>query len=170
MAQSIDLADTFAAFAGTTSPSDGHDLAPLLKGGHAAGWRDAILVEHEGPATNKADPDLQTPLTGDPPSYEAIRTPTFLYVEYRTGERELYDLPTDPYELHDLVARLGKAQLARLHNELLALETCHSGPRCWSAEHVDDSAALFRPSGQHRWTGYSASPPASGTIPPSRIG
>ncbi len=145
MAQSVDLADTFAAFAGTSMSSDGHNLAPLLRGGQAAGWRDAVLVEHEGPAVNKADPDLQSAITGDPPSYEAIRTPRFLYVEYRTGERELYNLVVDPYELRNAIRTLGTAQLAHLHNKLLALENCHNGPRCWSAEHVDDVTARFAP-------------------------
>ena len=144
MAESVDLADTFATLAGTTMSTDGHSLVPLLGGGRPAGWRDAILVEHQGPAANKADPDRQTAVTGDPPSYEAIRKPGFLYVEYRGDEREFYDLAADPFELHNVIATLGKTQLAHLHNELVALDHCHSGPRCWSAEHVDDATVPNR--------------------------
>ncbi|MEK6272320.1 MAG: sulfatase [Actinomycetota bacterium] len=33
------------------------------------------------------------------PSFEAIRTERYMYAEHRTGERELYDLKNDPFEL-----------------------------------------------------------------------
>ena len=41
---------------------------------------------------------------GWPPTYQAVRTDRYLYVEYETGERELYDYHTDPYELDNLLA------------------------------------------------------------------
>jgi arylsulfatase A-like enzyme len=137
MAENVDLAKTFAAIGGTTMPSDGHSLMPLLRGESPPNWRNAILVEHHGPVTNPNDPDIQNDVSGNPPSYEAVRTTDFLYVEYRDGERELYDLRTDPYELHNLVSTTSVADLAKLHGELLGLEHCHSGPVCWDAEHVD---------------------------------
>jgi arylsulfatase A-like enzyme len=65
-----------------------------------------------------------------------MRTPRFLYVEYRDGEREFYDLRNDPFELHNLAAGLIPSQLARLHTELAGLEACHGQSRCWSAGHV----------------------------------
>jgi N-acetylglucosamine-6-sulfatase len=37
--------------------------------------------------------------TGTTRLYTGIRTPRYVYLEYSTGERELYDLQTDPYEL-----------------------------------------------------------------------
>jgi hypothetical protein len=36
------------------------------------------------------------------PTYAAIHTPRYVYVEHNTGERELYDLKTDPDELASL--------------------------------------------------------------------
>ena len=36
------------------------------------------------------------------PTVKAIRTPRYLYAEYRNGDRELYDLANDPYELQSL--------------------------------------------------------------------
>ena len=33
------------------------------------------------------------------PSFTAIRTARYMYAEHRTGERELYDLMNDPFEL-----------------------------------------------------------------------
>jgi arylsulfatase A-like enzyme len=137
IAENIDLAKTFAAIGHTTLPSDGHSLLQLLHGRRTpAGWRDAILVEHRGAVTSRADPDVQTRLSGNPTTYEAMRTPRFLYVEYRDGEREFYDLRADPFELHNLAGALTRSQLGRLHTELRALKQCHDGPACWAAEHV----------------------------------
>ena len=39
MAENVDLAKTFAGLAGTTLPSDGHSLVPLLGGAAPARWR-----------------------------------------------------------------------------------------------------------------------------------
>jgi hypothetical protein len=36
------------------------------------------------------------------PTYCAVRTSRYLYAVYDTGERELYDLAEDPYELRNL--------------------------------------------------------------------
>ena len=139
MPENIDLAKTFTAIGGTTLPSDGHSLMGLLRGETPADWRNAILVEHHGPDpdTNTADPDGQTPLSGNPTTYEAMRTERFLYVEYQDGEREFYDLANDPDELDNLVWSLTTSQLTQLHDELISLENCHTGPACWAAMHVD---------------------------------
>jgi N-acetylglucosamine-6-sulfatase len=142
MAENIDLAKTFEEIGGTTMASDGHSLLGLMGGGIPLDWRDAVLVEHHGPDLDDggdSDPDSQDHLSGNPPSYEAMRTPDFLYVEYRNDEREFYDLRTDPYELHNIVARLSAAQLAQLHDELSGLENCHTGDACWAASHVAPS-------------------------------
>jgi N-acetylglucosamine-6-sulfatase len=151
MAENVDLAKTFAAIGGTKMPSDGHSLLALLHGQDPSDWRDAILVEHHGPVTNPDDPDIQNDLSGNPPSYEAMRTPDFLYVEYRNGQREFYDLRTDPYELHNIVSSLSPTDRELLHSELLALENCHTGPSCWAAEHVGPATlAIARGSARRR--------------------
>ena len=143
-AENIDLAKTFEEI-GTTMASDGHSLLPVMAmGGETPfDWRNAILVEHHGPDLDGGsgtevgrDPDSQGHLSGNPSTYEAMRTPNFLYVEYRDDEREFYDLRTDPYELHNVVSSLSATQLAQLHDELSALENCHTGDACWAAGHV----------------------------------
>ncbi len=146
MAENIDLAKTFEAIGQTTMPSDGHSLLGVMRGGAAGGvggipaaWRNAILVEHHGPDLNGGygnDPDAQNRLSGNPPTYEAMRTPDFVYVEYRGDEREFYDLRSDPFELHNVAATLSGTQLAQLHDELTGLENCHTGEACWAASHV----------------------------------
>jgi N-acetylglucosamine-6-sulfatase len=136
MAENVDLAKTFTAIGGITMAGDGHSLMGLLEGQTPADWRDAILVEHHGPDAGPADPDAQTRPSGNPTTYEAMRTHGFLYVEYADGEREFYDLRSDPSELHNVAGNLTAVELARLHAELVALENCHDGPACWAAMHV----------------------------------
>ena len=38
------------------------------------------------------------------PTYCAIHGPRFVYVALTTGEEELYDLRTDPYQLQNLLS------------------------------------------------------------------
>ncbi len=91
LVSNIDLAPTFGELAGVPAaiPQDGVSLVPLLEG-TATGWRTDALVTWR--ATSSAIPP-----------YWAVRTAEWLYVEYATGEKELYDLVSDPYELTNLV-------------------------------------------------------------------
>jgi len=149
MTENIDLAKTFTAIGGTTIRSDGHSLLGLMHGQRPPRWRDAILVEHHGGLMSPFDPDYQQSPSGNPTTYEAMRTPGFLYVEYSDGEREFYDLRTDPFELHNLAVELTSSQLAQLHSELARIERCHGGGRCWAAMHVRPlaGAPAWRPRG-----------------------
>jgi len=52
-------------------------------------WRRALLIEHMR-GTNPI------------PTYCGLRTPRHLFVSYETGERELYDLQDDPFQLRNL--------------------------------------------------------------------
>ncbi|MEA2160195.1 MAG: N-acetylglucosamine-6-sulfatase [Solirubrobacteraceae bacterium] len=136
MTENVDLAKTFSAIGGTALPSDGHSLVDLLQGAPTPDWRNAVLIEHHGSEASTANPDAQTGLSGNPNSYEAMRTRRFLYVEYDNGEREFYDLQSDRYELHNLAAGLDPQRLALLHEQLAHLRDCHTGSACWAAGHV----------------------------------
>jgi N-acetylglucosamine-6-sulfatase len=146
--QNTDLEPTFVQLAGgRPAPSvDGHSLVPLL---HPARrplrWRTLALVEHRGHADTRRDPDFEDgKLGGDPTTYTALRIasprlPGFtgpvdaVYVEYRDGEREYYDIARDPFERRNLARRLSVGQLHELHRLLRRLEHCHGARACWQA-------------------------------------
>jgi arylsulfatase A-like enzyme len=131
--QNVDLAPTFDQLAGAAVPPyvDGHSLVPLLHGQHPR-WRGVALVEHHGPATSPSDPDRQSRPSGNPPSYTAIRTATYTYVQYVGGDREYYNRVRDPWELDNVYGSLSARQRRHLTALTAALAACH-GHRCWLA-------------------------------------
>ena len=54
-------------------------------------------------------------------------------MEYATGERELYDVAADPYELHNIVTTASPSLVHSLATELAALEHCKAAG-CRTAE------------------------------------
>lgn len=113
-----DFAPTIADLAGISFSGDGRSFAPLLRGEDPA-WRSAVLLEAAG--------------GGSPPSYTGIRTETYKYVEYQTGEKELYDLRSDPYETESLHKTAGSSLVQELEAKLNALREC-TGDGCREAE------------------------------------
>ena len=80
------------------------------------------------------DPDNPGFGTADtPPTYEAVRTAGALYVEYRNGEREFYDLERDPAQTRNQYLFMRPARRARLANTLHRLRTCRGPAACWRA-------------------------------------
>ena len=132
-ASNVDLAPTFESLAGAAvgSSVDGVSLAGLWHGQAApADWQKAVLIEHHGPDDTAGDPDAQNASHADPPSYEAIRTASALYVRYANGQQEYYDTATDPYELHDIAAQ---GIPAAMPTQLAALQACHGATACQAA-------------------------------------
>jgi arylsulfatase A-like enzyme len=145
----IDLAPTFAALANASVPEwvDGRSFAAQLHNPAVdAHPRQAYLVEHwkserqEHIASAPLEPDdldvkpgsTITAAPGIPPpgydylpEFHGVRTTRYLYVEYGTGDRELYDTVADPYELHNIVNRPSDAALvAHLHVLVAHLKVC----------------------------------------------
>jgi arylsulfatase A-like enzyme len=143
VAENIDLYPTFFELGGAGIPPnvDGRSLVPLLHGQNVTPWRTAALIEHHGPNRDPADPDAPIARSGNPPTYEAIRTRTSLYVEYADGDKEYYDLVTDPYELRNTFSLLSREEKASLHAELEAIKSCHGATSCLAAEHASRRAA-----------------------------
>lgn len=110
---------------------------PLLRGKTPDDWRNAVLVEHHGDDfPDPGDPDAQDEGQGNPTTYEALRTATYLYVEYASGEREYHDYATDPHELTNTFDALPAARKKVLHDAVNGMKTCKGDTRCWAAQHV----------------------------------
>lgn len=139
--ENIDLCPTFTELANAApfANVDGRSLVPLLHGQAVEEWRTTALIEHHGPHREPADPDAPARRSGNPPTYEAIRTRTSLYVEYADGEKEYDDLVADPYELSNTYSSLTSEEKKWLHTTLDAIKNCHEAKTCWAAERASRS-------------------------------
>jgi arylsulfatase A-like enzyme len=141
---------------------DGRSLKPLLNDHPTPveDWRKRFVIESVAergsvPHPSYLDESEVTPLlTGDPlpgnwrrtsaasaqsseewgrPWLKALRTKNYLYVEYKTGEHELYYLKNDPYELNNEYESAPRALKQKLEKQLDALRQC-SAEECREAE------------------------------------
>lgn len=99
-----DLAPTIARLAGARPGLrvDGTSLVPIARRPEREPDRDLLVMDFR--------------------AYEAVRTPRFTYAEHKTGERELYDLRRDPFQLRSLDGARGygdeRRRLARILDRL----------------------------------------------------
>lgn len=126
MAMNIDLAPTILDLADLPIPStmDGRSLVPVFSGGQSG--RTMAVIEHLQLPLDPNDPDENGTLSGNPPTYTAIRGAGYLYVEYATGEVGYY---TDSDQLANTVSVLTPAERATLHDALVTAQGC-SGATC----------------------------------------
>lgn len=131
----IDLRPTFADWAGLPAPAevDGRSLSPLLSRTEPAEWRHGTLIEHHDPATDPKDPDFTKDSANIPPSYDALRTGTFTYIEYVNGAVEYFDRTTDPDMLKNVAGTLSPERLVELRSAVRGLATCVGADACWAA-------------------------------------
>jgi N-acetylglucosamine-6-sulfatase len=111
-----DLAPTFAAIARVTPPGfvDGRSFLPLLSK-PGAPWRKSFLLERR---------QMETHELGGNAILDAIRTARHTYIEYGTGERELYDDKADPFQLANLAQTADPVLLHALSERLAELKNC----------------------------------------------
>jgi arylsulfatase A-like enzyme len=110
------------------------DLAPTIV--DAANANPGVVMDGRSLIPIAQNPGIEQgrQLLVEEPSFEAIRTERYMYAEHNTGERELYDLNTDPFELlsrHAAPAYASvKSQLAtRLHQlQNCAGASCRTSP------------------------------------------
>jgi arylsulfatase A-like enzyme len=142
-----DLAPTFADLAGLEGfEADGRSLVLLMGGEEPPDWRSAVLLEAflDGRSASE-EGDAETDDGRDPgkdggegsrtdqTAFGAVRTKTHKYVEHENGERELYDLEADPYELENIYKTADPALVEDLKARLEVLKDC-SGDGCRKAE------------------------------------
>lgn len=153
-ASNVDLAPTIAELAGVNlaSDPDGRSLAGLLQGQSPSAWRQAVLLEQlKGPVSPTKpilqDRQFEPPDTADMvlgnvyPGHAGYRTSTYKYVEYDTGERELYFLGPDPDEMENRAVTASPVFMSAASQYLGTLKTC-SGPGCFPAEEVPPPSPL----------------------------
>jgi arylsulfatase A-like enzyme len=126
---SVDIAPTIAALAGAEPlvAQDGRSLLPLA----------------QDPPSDDADPRAMLlengPSTTNLPHYDGVRVDGWVYVEWETGELELYDLREDPSQLESLHTSLEHAEVREQLAALLGqLRSC-VGSEC------DAFASVSRP-------------------------
>lgn len=120
LTSNIDLGPTFAHIAGTrpSSPVDGVSLLPLINNTKTEVRSDVLVRNKFAPNDKDDDPRV--------PSFWGLRESRYVYSELVTGEKELYDLQTDPYEMNNLANQPAYAQIQA---ELAArLQTVKSTP------------------------------------------
>jgi N-acetylglucosamine-6-sulfatase len=143
LAANIDIAPTVLELAGVEADKsiDGRSLVPFMRD-PALRTRRPILfesfvetadVEANGEATAQRarvstagkGPKASASIVAPPKDYLGIRLGPYKYIEWPSGEKELYDITKDPYELNNLV-RVGNLSPIRafLHAQLVRLEGC----------------------------------------------
>jgi len=99
VAAELDLPATILDLAGLDITGDGRSLVPALRGANGPS-RSELLIENYG--------YLESDRLNGGPLWSGLRvndaTGKWKYVEYSTGETELYDLAADPDEMRNLAA------------------------------------------------------------------
>jgi arylsulfatase A-like enzyme len=155
LAANIDIAPTILELAGAEADKsiDGRSLVPYWQDTSLRTRRPILFesfVETNDVEANGAEPSrsarastsrhlrrvrpggdkASASIVAPPKDYEGIRLGPYKYIEWPDGEKELYDINKDPYELNNIV-RDGNyfAIRAFLHTELRRLEDC-IGKKC----------------------------------------
>lgn len=138
----VDLGPTISALLGASTPSwvDGRDLLPLISNPAQTPWRTATLNERLR-QTQPGDPDFEP---YQAPAFHASRSEQWLFVKYRDGEEELFNLITDPYEMDNVVKSTDPEIVRQLRQQLKALATC-TGSLCRTADSMPNGVVNLNP-------------------------
>jgi len=146
LAANVDITPTVLGLAGVRADRslDGRPLEPFWRHTGRRTRRPILLESFLDPPSPAAE--RRGPVPVNPPhlAFRGIRLGPYSYVEYGSGERELYDLRSDPGELRNQSSSTRYARVeAFLHRLLIRLKHC-DGAGCRR-----DAAPLPRP-GQRR--------------------
>ncbi len=168
LVSNVDLAETIADMAGIPPLdfSDGRSIKPLLSATPATAWRQGFLLEEfNGGNSAPLDPLVVAASINDPtsaiglreppdpddlliaaaaapaiPSYYGFQAPGYKYVEYETGEKELY-LASDTYEITNVASLISPTLASSLSSYMHTLNLCKADG-CRTAEAVAPPALL----------------------------
>jgi N-acetylglucosamine-6-sulfatase len=147
LAANIDIAPTVLELAGVKPDKsvDGTSLVPFFRDPNLRTRRPILFesfvetndVEANGePTAQRVVQELKRPraqksggakasIVAPPKDYEGIRLGPYKYIEWPDGEKELYDINKDPYELNNIVRVPNYFPIrAFLHAQLIRLEAC----------------------------------------------
>jgi N-acetylglucosamine-6-sulfatase len=157
LVENVDIAATIADVAGFKWGADGVSLVPLLTQQRTSVRHGLLFEECEG-ISYPCLPDVLAFTASDAPSSWGIVTSQYKYIDSLTGEKELYDLTADPWEMvnHDgdpnylqIESNL-QTRLAALKAEPTPDTTIISGP----TGALDDRAARFTYFSPSRFSTY----------------
>ena len=135
-----DLAPTIADAAGAKPGlvEDGRSLLPSAA--HPARLHGRELLFEKGNAFDDGDGDDDAAQSG---AFGAVRTSRYVYVQNATGELELYDLATDPYQLQNQILNPAYDKTeAALGARLSALRSLRRGDLSAQARPEAEAVAL----------------------------
>jgi N-acetylglucosamine-6-sulfatase len=142
LAANIDIAPTILELAGASADKsiDGRSLVPYMKDPALRSRRPILFesfvetadVEANGePTAQRARASsgrhggASASIVAPPKDYVGIRLGPYKYIEWPSGEKELYDITKDPYEVNNIVRVRNLSPIrAFLHAQLVRLEDC----------------------------------------------
>jgi len=125
LTSNIDLVPTFLAWAKTTAPAgfvDGQSWAANARGATTGATSPTeVLLRGCRSSIQESNPPCGG-YTGMAMGMNwGLRTASYKYIEYPNGDRQLFDIVHDPYELRNLATDPSKASImANLHDRLVA--------------------------------------------------
>ena len=132
LAANVDIAPTILELARAKADKsiDGRSLVPFLTQPGLRSRRPLLFESFV--ESSDVDPNAtarrstaQASITSPPKDYEGIRLGPWKYIEWPTGEKELYDVSSDPDELHNRVREPNLFPIREfLHRQLRRLEDC----------------------------------------------
>ncbi len=120
----------FESFVETNDVEENGGGPPVAPEGVAAGTTgggDSVNARPQSalPRHRSGSDQASASIVAPPKDYEGIRLGPYKYIEWPDGEKELYDLNKDPYELNNEVRDANLFPIrAFLHAQLIRLETC----------------------------------------------
>lgn len=127
----VDIAPTVAGLAGArlSRGFDGRSLRPFWSNPKRRTRRAVVLESYVGPVDLPiSDAGISAP--APPRNFSGIRAGRYKYIEYTNGERELYDLRTDPAELQNRIHNPAWRRVATSLARILASRRECRGAAC----------------------------------------